>query len=322
MSWFKSFGFEELVFISLFILFYGIYIFRIVAIAKKLRTTYTGVFVKVAVRTLFFSLLIIALMGPSFGDAKREIKSVGKDIYIAVDLSQSMNATDIQPSRLERLKFELKNIVSSFSSDRLGLIIFSSEAFIQCPLTYDQNALNLFIETLHTGLVPRTGTDFGPPLRMALSKLDDDENPVSQPKSKIVILISDGEDFGDDTEQIASNVEDAGIKLFTLGIGTERGSRIPSGRGYKKDDQGNEVVTRLESNSLRQLAVKTGGNYFEINETNNDVLRLINKVNQIEGEVRESRQVDVSANKYYFFLLAAFLLLLVDAVTSFKTITI
>jgi Ca-activated chloride channel family protein len=303
MSWFKSFGFEELVFISLFILFYGIYIFRIVAIAKKLRTTYTGIFVKVAVRTLFFSLLIIALMGPSFGDAKREIKSVGKDIYIAVDLSQSMNATDIQPSRLERLKFELKNIVSSFSSDRLGLIIFSSEAFIQCPLTYDQN-------------------DFGPPLRMALSKLDDDENPVSQPKSKIVILISDGEDFGDDTEQIASNVEDAGIKLFTLGIGTERGSRIPSGRGYKKDDQGNEVVTRLESNSLRQLAVKTGGNYFEINETNNDVLRLINKVNQIEGELRESRQVDVSANKYYFFLLAAFLLLLVDAVTSFKTITI
>lgn len=309
-------------FILLFLIFYGIYIWRVVRIGRKLKTSFSGIFIKVGLRTLFFALLIISLLGPSFGESRREIKSVGKDIYIAVDLSQSMNATDVPPSRLERLKFELKNIVGAFSSDRLGLIIFSSEAFIQCPLTYDQNALNLFIETLHTGLVPRTGTDFGPPLRMALSKLVEDENPASQPKSKIIILISDGEDFGDETDQFAEEVEEANIKLFTLGIGTERGSRIPSGRGYRKDDDGNEIVTRLESSSLKNLAERTGGDYYEINATNNDVSRLINKINQIEGELRESRQVDVSANKYFFFLLGALVLLLIDSMTSFKTIRI
>ncbi len=118
----------------------------------------------------------MALLGPAFGEARREVQSVGKDIFLAIDLSQSMNANDVQPTRLEKMKFELKNIVGTFTSDRIGLIIFSSEAFMQCPLTYDQNALNIFIETLHSGLVPNTGTDFGPPLKMALEKLNDENS--------------------------------------------------------------------------------------------------------------------------------------------------
>lgn len=322
MSWFKPFGVTELIFVGVFLLLYGAYIFRVVRIAHKLNTGYGGIFAKVFIRTLYFTLFIVALLGPSFGESTREVKSVGKDIFIAIDLSQSMNATDVQPTRLEKVKFELKNIINAFSGDRIGVIIFSSEAFIQSPLTYDQNALHIFIETLHTGLVPRTGTDFGPPLRMALNKLNDENSPLTQQKSKIILLISDGEDFGDETAEIAEEIEDDNIKLFTLGVGTEHGSRIPVKRGYKTDKFGEVVVTKLDPRGLKSLADQTGGQYFEINESRNDVERLINSISQIEGELRDTRQIDVSANKYFYFLAFALFLLLLDALISFKTIRI
>ncbi len=322
MTWYRSFSVTELIFVGIFLLFYSIYIWRVIRIATSLNTGFNGIFFKVVIRTIYFALLIIALLGPAFGEARREVQSVGKDIFLAIDLSQSMNANDVQPTRLEKMKFELKNIVGTFTSDRIGLIIFSSEAFMQCPLTYDQNALNLFIETLHSGLVPNTGTDFGPPLKMALEKLNDENSALSTLKSKIIVLISDGEDFGDDTDKIIDNIENQGIKLFTLGIGTEKGSKIRTGSGFKRDKDGNEVVSRLDARSLKAIAAKTDGKYFEINESNNDVQRLKNTINSIEGEVRDSRQVDISANKYFYFLAAALLLMLVDIFTSFKTIRI
>jgi len=322
MTWYRSFSVLELIFIGIFLLFYAIYIWRVIRIASSLNTGFNRIFVKIVIRTVYFALLIVALLGPAFGEARREVQSVGKDIFLAIDLSQSMNANDVQPTRLEKMKFELKNIVGTFTSDRIGLIIFSSEAFMQCPLTYDQNALNLFIETLHSGLVPNTGTDFGPPLKMALEKLNDNNSSLSTLSSKIIVLISDGEDFGDETDEIIDNIENHGIKLFTLGIGTEKGSKIRTGTGFKRDREGNEVVSRLKARSLKTISSKTDGKYFEINDSNNDVQRLINTINSIEGEVRDSRQVDISANKYFYFLLAALLLMLVDIFTSFKTIRI
>lgn len=279
-------------------------------------------FIKLFVRTLFFALLITAILGPSFGGSTKEIKSIGKDIMICVDLSKSMDAFDIQPTRLEKVKNELKKLVAGFNSDRIGLIIFGSEAFMQCPLTYDQNALNLFIETMNTGLVPVGGTDFGPPLRMALDKLADEEEQVSETKSKVIILISDGEDFGKDTEDVVNDIESEDIRLFTLGVGTEKGGNIYAGNGVKKDREGNTVVTKLNSGSLRSIADKTGGQYFEINENRNDVSRLINTIGRIEGELRDARLVDVTANKYFYFLALAMVLLLLDIMVNVKTVSI
>ncbi|MBL3658583.1 vWA domain-containing protein [Fulvivirga sediminis] len=322
MNWLYSLSGLEMAFILLFVIFYITYIIRVVRVGRKLRTPFGQVFIKTVVRTVYFSLLLIALMGPSFGETKREVKSVGKDIFVLMDLSQSMNATDIQPSRLEKVKFELKNIVESFNSDRIGIIIFSSEAFMQAPLTFDQNALNLFIETLNTSLVPNAGTDFAPPLRMALDKLNNEDSPITQQKSKVIVLISDGEDFGEDTEDVVNEIEDQNIKLFTLGVGTSKGSKLMVGGRYKKNNEGKDVVTRLDSRTLRQLAKDTDGKYFEINESNNDVSRLINTINNIEGELRDTRQVDVSANRYYYFLAAALLLILLDVLVSVKTIKI
>lgn len=322
MAWFRDFSWSEGVAVGLFILLYTLYILRVVRIGRTLNTPYKTVFIKLLFRTAFFVLLIVAYLGPSYGDSKREIKSVGKDIMICVDLSKSMDAFDIQPTRLEKIKFEMKRVAAAFSSDRLGIIIFSGEAFMQCPLTYDQNALNLFIETMNTSLVPSSGTDFGPPLKMSLKKLDDQEGPSSQQKSKVIILISDGEDFGEETQEIIKEVEERDIKLFTLGIGTAEGSPINVGRGYKTDRAGKTVVTKLNSSSLEALADQTGGEYFEINESRNDVSKLINTINKIEGELRDTRVVDVSANRYYYFLLAAFLLLMLDMIINIKTVSI
>jgi Ca-activated chloride channel family protein len=322
--WYRDFGLTEIIFIALFAILYVAYIMRVVKIGKGLNTPYYTIFIKLGLRTLYFALFMIALLGPSFGGSKKEVKSVGKDIMICIDLSKSMDAFDIQPTRLEKIKFEMKRLVSAFSSDRIGIIIFSSEAFMQCPLTYDQNALNLFIETMNSALVPSSGTDFGPPLHMALKKLEEDEKtgPPTQSKSKVIILISDGEDFGEDTEEVAREVENKNIKLFTLGVGTESGGNIYAGRGLKTDKNGRPVLTRLNSKSLRDLAGKTDGQYFEINETKNDVSRLINTIDKIEGELRDARYVDVTANKYFYFLAAAAILLLIDVLINIPTLRI
>jgi Ca-activated chloride channel homolog len=322
VNWYRSLGITEIVFISAFLLLYALYIIRVIRIARMLNTPFETVFIKFILRTIYFALFIIALLGPSFGGAKREVKSVGKDIMICVDLSKSMDAFDIQPTRLEKIKYEMKKVVRAFNSDRVGVIIFSSEAFTQCPLTYDQNALNLFIETMNTNLVPSSGTDFGPPLRMALSKLTDDDESKDQNKSKIVILISDGEDFGEETNDVVREIEDKDIKLFTLGVGTTKGGNIYATNGLKRDKQGKVVLTKLNSGALKYLAKRADGQYFEINDSKNDVSRLINTISSIEGELRDTRYVDVTANKYFYFLLAGAVLLVIDVLTNVKTVHI
>jgi Ca-activated chloride channel homolog len=318
MVWFRNFSVTEIVLILLFVALYVLFILRAVKIGRMLHSPASNIFIKTILRTLAFAFMIIAFLGPSFGDSKKEIKSVGKDIMICVDLSKSMDAFDIQPTRLEKVKFEMKRIVDAFSSDRLGVIIFGSEAFMQCPLTFDQNALNLFIETMNTNLVPSSGTDFGPPLRMAQSKFKNDEAEAKQ-KSKVIVLISDGEDFGEETEEVAQDVEDDDIRLFTLGIGTKAGSPINAARGYKTDKEGKPVITKLNDEPLRKLAARAGGQYFELSDAKNEVAKLIHTINDIEGEVRESRYVDVAANRYYYFLIFGLVLLCLDVLINVKT---
>ncbi|SDK18081.1 Ca-activated chloride channel family protein [Catalinimonas alkaloidigena] len=319
MTWYHAFGLTELLMLAVFLLLYVAFLRRNFVMSRRLRSKSRSVWVKFFVRSLYFALMIIALLGPSFGAAQREVEAVGKDIYVAVDLSQSMDAIDIQPSRLAKVKFELRNLVDAFASDRIGLIIFSSEAFIQCPLTFDHNALSIFIETLNTSLVPNTGTNFGAPLEIAMEKLEDEEGAAPN-QSKIILLISDGEDFGENTRTIANDVEKADIKLFTLGVGTPQGSPIPTRRGYKVGPDGAQVITRLDDRSLRDLADQTDGEYFEITDRVNETKQLIGAIQEIEGQVRDTRFVDVQANKYFYFLLAALVLMVLDGLFTVKII--
>ncbi|MEM1135568.1 MAG: VWA domain-containing protein [Bacteroidota bacterium] len=323
LTFFREPGIFEFSFIALFILLYVLYVIRTIKIAKQVKSNYDQIIVKLIIRSLYFTLMLVAFLGPSFGSGKKEVKSVGKDMYFLVDLSRSMDANDIQPSRLERTKFELKNLVERFSSDRLGLIIFSSEAFLQCPLTFDRSALLLFIETLNTGLLSNTGTEFTPALEMAVEKHKNAENDVaSQQQSKIIILISDGEDFGENTASLTDELKEDDIRLFTIGVGTESGTKIPQGYRFMRDDNGLDVVTKLKPASLKQLAESTNGDYFEINDKVNEMPKLIRAIENIEGELRSTKEIDAAANRYFLFLLAAFILLIVDVIISVKVIRI
>ena len=324
MDYLKEFGFIETMLIIAFIILYIIYIIRLININSSISVHFKSVISKSILRIMYFSLMILALLGPSFGDSKKEIKVIRKDIMIAIDLSESMNVKDIQPSRIEKIKFELKKIVDEFSSDRIGIIMFSNEAFIQCPLTYDKNALRLFIETLNTGLVPNSGTDFGPPLDLSLKKLIKDTNQSNNnEKSKIIILISDGEDFGENTYEIVGKIKESSIKLFTVGIGTDEGSRIMLRNGsFKKDKNGIEVISKLNSTSLRKIANETKGKYFEISNKKNQMSGMIYEIKKIKGDLIDSKFTDVTKNKYFYFLFIALIFMTTDFLFNFKIIRI
>ncbi|WP_373522647.1 VWA domain-containing protein [Aquiflexum sp.] len=305
----------------LFGLLYFIYLFRFYLINKKLEVKKHRLFFKILLRVSYFVLFLIALSGPSVGTALKEIKEEGKDIFIAIDLSQSMNANDIGPSRLQRIKFELKNLVKNFTGDRIGLIIFSSEAFVQCPLTFDQNVIQLHLDGLNTSLVPNQGTDLSAPLNMALDKFNLENSPDINSKS--VILISDGEDFADNFRDQTSKLSEQGIKVFSLGVGTSQGSTIPRGNSKIIDPTTNQpAISRLESNNLKLIASQTDGQYFELSDEVQEIPDLIAAIERQEGTVTGTRMVEASANKYFYFLLIGLGLALLDLMLPIKTINL
>ena len=323
MNFQEDIGIFELSLVSLFLMFYFLYLVRIYKINQQIKVNLKAVFMKFILRVTFFTLLIISLLGPNFGIKEEKVEVVGKDIMIAVDLSESMNANDIQPSRIEKVKFEIKKIVDEFSGDRIGIIMFSGEAFVQCPLTYDKNALNLFVETLNTGLVPNSGTDFGPPLELGLSKLQDENSGDNDFKSKIIILFSDGEDFGEDTDQSIEKIKENSLKLFSVGIGTDEGSKILDDFGnLKKDNEGNDVITKLNSSSLRETADKTGGKYYEISKNKNEINQMITEIKNIKGDIIDQQTSNISENKYFYFLLCALVLVAIDFIFVSKIISL
>ena len=308
-----------LLLVGIFIFLYILYLSRFWAINRKLKVEKQRLFTKLIIRTLYFSLSILALAGPSIGNSFKEVKEEGKDIFLAVDLSQSMVATDIAPNRLRRIQFELKELLKSFPSDRVGLIIFSTEAFLQLPLTFDQAVANLYIDGLSIGLVPNLGTDLSTPLRMALDRFKNDQS--QEKKSRSIVLISDGEHFGEDLDGIAEELIDQGIKVFTIGIGTDKGGEMPRGNGIVMDAQtGKPALTKLNRGPLQFIAAETGGQYFEISDQTQEMGGLISAIESLEGGIATTRQVEASSNKYFYFLLGALALALVDMVLPIKTI--
>lgn len=303
-----------------FSLLYFIYLFRFWRINRKLKVQKRRLLLKLSLRTIYFVLFLIAFAGPSIGGGMKEIKQEGKDIFIAIDLSQSMNAEDISPSRLQRVQLELKRLVKNFSSDRIGIIIFASEAFIQCPLTFDQNVLQLHIDGLHTNLVPHYGTDIAAPLALAQQKFLQEES--AEPKSKSIILISDGEDFGENLGEILAELNENGIRVFSLGVGTETGSTVPQGNSIIIDKRtGTPAITRLDPSNLKALSTRTDGQYFELSDKAMEIPDLIAAIERVEGTVMGSRMVEASANKYFYFLLAGLSLALLDLILPVRTIS-
>jgi Ca-activated chloride channel family protein len=321
MSWYQTLSWLEIIFGTAFLLLYAGYIYRVKRLAMYFKQAANEIWIKFAIRSLYFLLLLVAILGPSFGDMKKEIRTTGKDIMLLVDLSSSMNTRDLAPSRLERIKYELNELIPAFNADRMGLIIFSSNAYLQCPLTFDQSALLLYTRLLTTKLVPEAAANFLPPLELAYEKFGGRQpSPAETNKAQVVLLVSDGEDFSPDVRPVLQRLARNNIRVFTVGLGSEEGGPIPVGKSYKLDKNGTRVTSRLHADRLKEIAAKTGGQYFEINNQENQSSQLVRLINNIEGEKRESRTIDITANKYIYPLLAALVLIALDILLTVTVI--
>lgn len=312
----RSLSTIELAFIGCFLLLYGLYVGRTAWLARRLRTTARTLILKLVLRTTCFGLLILALLEPSFGEAEADLRAVGRNIFIVMDLSRSMDARDVQPSRLEKGKFELDKVLAAFPDDRFALIAFAADAHLQCPLTADQSALRLFLESLNTGQVNAEGTTFGPALRLATEKA----LASASNQSKAILLVSDGENFGGDDRDALRLLQRNNIPLLALGVGTRTGGGILTSNGPLHDEEGQRVVTHLRPDALQRLASATGGGYFELTNRRNDVGQLIERLGRLEGRVIDQRKITVAANKYAYFLVAALVLLALDVLIRVRAI--
>jgi Ca-activated chloride channel homolog len=212
-----------------------------------------------AVLVLAASLvLVMAMSGPQYGFHWQKIERRGVDIVIALDCSRSMLATDIQPNRLDRAKREIYDLLNMLEGDRVGLVAFSGTAFLQCPLTVDYQAFNLFLRVLTPDYLPVGGTDLAAALRTAQGAFD-----PQAASDKAVILITDGENTGpDDPLQAAQEAHEAGIKLFCIGVGSNDGVPVPAAQGgFKKDAAGKIILSHLDEPLLTRMALATGGGY-------------------------------------------------------------
>jgi Ca-activated chloride channel homolog len=322
LQWYYSLTWVEYGFVIVFGLAMSLYLYRMWHLATQLKSRKRLIFIKLPLRITYFILLIIALVGPSFGFGKKFVQAVGKDIYILIDLSKSMTATDISPTRLEKVKYEIKNIIQSLETDRIGLIIFANDAFLQCPLTYDRNALSIFLQNVQPNLMPSGSTDFYPALKMALDRHEISQNRLTDFKAKLVILVSDGEDFGSDTSFLMQEFKRKGLRIFTIGVGTAQGSRIPVSGGFQLDKNGNIAVSQLNYQKMNELATQTGGQYFEISAEKNEVSQLVKTIKEIKGQRLDVRTIDVSSNKYEYFLWIALALICIDIIFIVKVLKV
>ncbi|GAB2952775.1 hypothetical protein GCM10027048_17510 [Hymenobacter coalescens] len=264
----------------------------------------------------------MALLGPAYGLTQGAVRTAGKDLWLLVDLSRSMDADDVAPSRLQKARAALLELIRRFPADRIGLVVFSSEAYVHCPLTYDQDALLLLLGTLDTRLVPAGSTDLTQPLELALARASATASQAAgaPPRATALVLVSDGEDFGENLEAVIRDLTRSGMRLYSVGVGTTSGGRIPRAGGYVRDAQGKPAISRLQPIPLRRLAEATGGVYVELTDRRNEFPLLLRALNRLEGQTQQVRTVTVADNRYAYPLAAALLLLALDVMLTVTVI--
>jgi Ca-activated chloride channel family protein len=320
LTWSYSFSWPEGVAVSIFFVLYVGYGLRTRRLAAPLGQRGWRLGWKFLLRLLYVGLLGVALLGPAYGLTRRPVRTTGKDIWLLVDLSRSMDAPDIAPTRLQKARAELATLINRFQADRIGLIVFGADAYVQCPLTYDQSALQLFLSTLQTTLVPTGATDLAPPLELVLNRLNKLPSTATS-RATAIVLVSDGEDFGENLEPTLRMLVRSGVRLYALGIGTREGSRLPQPRGgYVRDARGRDAVTRLAPAPLQRLAEQTGGQYFELSDRRDEFPLLVNALNRLEGRIEQVRTVSVADNRYRYPLLLALALMGLDVLLTVRVI--
>jgi len=267
-------------------------------------------------------LMIFALSGPRWGSHYQEVTQKGVDIMILVDVSPSMLVEDVEPNRLERARREIFDFLRVVQGDRVGLVAFSGAAFIHCPLTLDYGALQMFINVLRPDLIPVPGTDLGAAIETGLSAFD-----YKSETDRVIILITDGEDNENLGLKAARKAAEKNVKIFVFGMGEISGGPIPSrdGKGgFKKDQKGKLVLSRLEEESLRDIVSAAQGTYVRsvAGDLDLDILYFNGIKARTEAQELKSGKIKVYEERFTFFLMAALLFLILEGlVVERKSVT-
>jgi Ca-activated chloride channel family protein len=269
------------------------------------------------VKTIFLCislfLLFLAIMQPQWGKKEVMTQQEGRDLLIALDISRSMLAKDLSPTRLEFIKLKIKHLLQMLDFDRVGLILFSGSAFLQCPLTADHDAFLMFLDQVDVETIASGTTSIGAALSEAIEVFSHAER-----KNKLVLLATDGEDFSVNLQQIKAKAEQEHILLFSLGVGTLDGAPIPivdvkgNIEGHEVDDKGNIVLTKLNETLLRDISQDLGGNYFRVTYDDSDIDGLVHLIKRYEKEKFEERKISYYHDQYPWLLGVACVLLLLE----------
>lgn len=266
---------------------------------------------KLTLLILGLSFICITLLRPQWGYELREIKRRGVDLFVLVDTSDSMLASDIKPNRMERAKRELIDLLQYLSGDRIGLIAFAGDSYVACPLTQDYSAFSLFIDHLNTSLIPSEGTNIGSALNRALESFGKGDS-----QSKAIILITDGESTVAQDSSLLERIQKENIRVYIIGMGSEKGAPIPlpEGDGFYKDQQGKVVISKLNESSLKELALSTGGTYVRSVTGDLDLEQIYLKgiKNVLKDKELKSSQKQIPLERFQIPLFLALLFLGVE----------
>lgn len=258
--------------------------------------------------------MILALARPQLGTALEEVKRKGVDVIVAIDVSESMNAQDIAPSRLAKARHEVSSLIDKLEGDRIGLIAFAGEAFVQCPLTLDYGAAKIFLDVLGPGLIPTPGTDVAKAIQAAMKSFESTERQY-----KVLVLITDGEHHGEDVMPAAEEAEREGVVIYTVGIGSAQGVPIPveaQGGGFKKSSRDEVVITKLDELTLEKIALQTGGKYYRASSSEAELDRIYDDISGMEKKELASLKFSQFEERFQFVLALAFVLLLIELLIS------
>jgi len=262
-----------------------------------------------AVLAIFF-----AMLQPMIKKADEKVKQEGRDVFIALDISRSMLATDCTPSRLQCAKEKIKQLLSLLSCERVGLILFSGSSIIQCPLTTDYHAFNLFLDAVDVETISSGTTS----LEQAVAQARSAYQSMPSKKNKLLLIVTDGEDFSSNLSAMKDAAIQDGIHIFTLGVGSVEGAPIPlfdvngSVIGHQKDARGAVVISRLNEGILQNLATQTGSTYVRVTNDNSDARAIANTITTFEKEQFDETSVSRFEEQYPYFLLVSFFCLLLE----------
>ncbi len=262
-------------------------------------------------RILALALAIAALARPQWGFKWEAVKQRGLGIIVALDTSKSMLAQDIKPNRLQQAKWGVRDLVKELTGDRIGIVAFSGDAYLQCPATIDYAAFLMMLDDIYAGIVPLGGTDLEQALETAL---DSFEKAGETQSDKVVILISDGEGTTGDPLSLLPRLKQQKIRVFSIGVGTREGELIQTSGGFVKDKAGNVVKSTLHEDALERIALETGGFYVRSAPGDFGLERVYRQgIAELQREERESRMSKTWTERYQWFVGAALLLLALEA---------